>query len=121
MSFRVPHESQRAFPVHHTFVPRPAAHGQQKGGAIPTGMPIGVAAAPCCAECAQTGGSCSDSTPTVRPIPGDQSFPVGFGRGVGQSATAIADTAEAWAVPLTVGLISVAAGFGLAYVIAGRR
>jgi hypothetical protein len=127
--------------------------------------------APCCNVCAQTGGSCCGSPP-ARSVPGDESFPVGFGhggavhpvsvhhgfspvaphmmpiphphphhgptasrrggaipsyghiglgRGLGQSTTTIADYGTAWAIPLTVGLISVAAGFGLAYVLAGRK
>jgi hypothetical protein len=71
----------------------------------------------CCSGCAQTGGSCGDAAP-VR-VPGDQAFPVGFGQT--DMTTAAADTTEAWAVPLAIGAISILAGFGLAYVIAGRK
>jgi len=89
---------------------------------------------PCCARCGQTGGSCAGeqntianpcSQPQAPPsIPGSTSFPVGFGRGVGQGPITTQVPAVAvvssWAVPLAIGLVSAAAGFGLAYWIAGN-
>jgi hypothetical protein len=98
---------------------------------------------PCCGSCA-AGGPCEGcegakcavqmppcSSPSAPPsIPGSTSFPVGFGRvavrGVGQTATptttasTIGDALAGWGVPLAVGVISIAAGFGLAYVISNR-
>lgn len=95
----------------------------------------------CCASCAQ-GGPCEMtcesgcpspvqmppcSAPQAPPsIPGSTSFPVGFGQtddssSTTSSASSTLSTAGAalsgWGVPLTVGAISIAAGFGLAYVI----
>lgn len=93
---------------------------------------------PCCNSCA-SGGPCEGcegvkcavqmppcSVPQAPPsIPGSTSFPVGFGRGVGQATTTstastIGDALSGWGVPLAVGAISIAAGFGLAYVISNR-
>jgi hypothetical protein len=90
---------------------------------------------PCCARCGQTGGSCAGeqntianpcSQPQAPPsIPGSTSFPVGFGRGFGQGPITTQVPAVAvvssWAVPLVIGLVAAAAGFGLAYWIAGEN
>jgi hypothetical protein len=62
----------------------------------------------CCASCEEHGTTCRGA-----PIPGQTAFPVGFG----QTGTTAVDAVSAWAVPLTIGAISLAAGFGLAYVL----
>jgi hypothetical protein len=90
---------------------------------------------PCCNSCA-SGGSCEAcegakcavqmppcSAPKAQPsIPGSTSFPVGFGQAATATTTAstIGDALSGWGVPLAVGAISIAAGFGLAYVITNR-
>jgi len=75
--------------------------------------------------CGTCGGACPCSALELQgcqgiPIPGWSSFPVGFGQN-GSSTTQVAtDAVTAWAVPLTIGLVSVAAGFGLAYALSKR-
>jgi hypothetical protein len=88
--------------------------------------------APCCARCGQTGGTCGGaggvqqpacSAPQAQPsIPGSTSFPVGFGQvGLGQGPITTQYPAVAvvtsWGFPLAVAAASIAAGFGLAYII----
>lgn len=85
---------------------------------------------PCCARCGQTGGSCAGeqntianpcSQPQASPsIPGSTSFPVGFGQGPITTQVPAVAVVSSWAVPLAIGLVSAAAGFGLAYWIAGK-
>jgi hypothetical protein len=56
-------------------------------------------------------------------LPGDTSFPVGFGQTdttPTSTLSTVGDALAGWGVPLTVGVIAVAAGFGLAYVISNR-
>ena len=91
---------------------------------------------PCCNSCA-SGGSCEGcegtkcavqmppcSVPQAPPsIPGSTSFPVGFGQAAPtgpSTVSTIGDALSGWGVPLAVGVISIAAGFGLAYVISNR-
>jgi hypothetical protein len=80
----------------------------------------GLGEDPCCAECAQTGDRCGSSQPVS--FPGTAAFPVGFGQSDSSSntMTVATDAVTAWAVPLTIGLVSVAAGFGLAYALSKR-
>jgi len=89
------------------------------------------AASSCCDSCAE-GGPCSGCGKGEHNLPGQVSaMPVGFGQDSSSSggntagASALTTTTSAisaWAVPLTVGAIAVAAGFGLAYAISsGRR
>lgn len=104
--------------------------GTQPYGAQPTQQP--------CAD-SVCGPPCSEPKAPIS-IPGSTSFPVGFGaprglgqqrglgRGLGQSTTdtsssltTAGDVVSAWAVPLTIAVISAAAGFGLAYAITGAK
>jgi len=75
------------------------------------GQGCGVKMPPC---------SASQATPS---IPGSTSFPVGFGQTAPtapSTVSTIGDALSGWGVPLAVGAISIAAGFGLAYVISNR-
>jgi hypothetical protein len=116
-----------------------------QGDSEPVRTASGPSHKPCCARCGETGGSCGGSTggSTVKhpcsthkapqSIPGSTSFPVGFGqgkirkirtlrRGVGQGPITTQVPAVAvvssWGLPLAIGALSAAAGFGLAYLIA---
>lgn len=100
------------------------------GGSEPI---LGLGNAPCCRGCA-SGGSCEGSCPSnTQPpcsepkappsIPGSTSFPVGFGQDASPPAVTTSTVASAisgWGVPLAVGAVSIAAGFGLAYVISHK-
>jgi hypothetical protein len=116
------------------FAVRPRAQDEGSEHSEPILAVSGVGKEPCCASCA-SGGPCTGcgsegvamppcSTPKATPsIPGSTSFPVGFG----QSSSAPVTTTSvpvamvtAWAVPLVIGAISIAAGFGLAYAINHR-
>lgn len=94
------------------------------------GLPTGVGAGACCGSCA-AGGPCETdcvkqpicSVPSATPsIPGSTSFPVGFGQTAPAASTAstVGDALAGWGVPLAIGVISIAAGFGLAYAISNR-
>jgi len=86
---------------------------------------------PCCASCAE-GKSCEGCMPKHKAprcsepkapisVPGSTSFPVGFGQSAQTLTSSVpVSAAVGWAVPLTIGLISIAAGFGLAYVIRSK-
>jgi hypothetical protein len=99
---------------------------------------VGVSQAPsCCGGCASgtgcdtecSSGGCGGNPCTPIPhvvpqgVPGRSAFPVGFGQAstASNTATIAASAVSGWAVPLAVGAISLAAGFGLAYVISGRK
>jgi hypothetical protein len=83
---------------------------------------------PCCRSCAEgkpcEGGSTINSPcsqPQAPPsIPGSTSFPVGFGQGPITTQYPAVAVVSSWGVPLAIGLVSAAAGFGLAYWIAGK-
>lgn len=109
----------------------------QNGQPIVTALGPSSGKKPCCDSCAH-GGPCEGCPDSVKAapcstpkapisIPGSTSFPVGFGQSTDTSSTGTSsltiagDAVSAWAVPLTIAVISAAAGFGLAYVIAGNR
>jgi hypothetical protein len=86
---------------------------------------------PCCRSCAEGKDCDCDGTnstinhpcsqPQVPPsIPGSTSFPVGFGQGPITTQYPAVAVVSSWGVPLAIGLVSAAAGFGLAYWIAGK-
>jgi len=68
---------------------------------------------PCCDDCARKGTRCCK--------PGKSATPVGFGQTPPLVTTSTAASVlQGWGVPLAIGAISLAAGFGLAYVIRNR-
>lgn len=90
----------------------------------------------CCGSCAM-GGPCESecvgaqcavpmpacSAPQAPPsLPGSTSFPVGFGQTPSAPSTlsTVGDALSGWGVPIAIGVISLAAGFGLAFVISNR-
>ena len=99
-----------------------ASGGPCDGGGCGTGVGQCVAA-----ECAVQMPPCSGCPKATPSIPGSTSFPVGFGRGLGQAVTTgastvstVGDALAGWGVPLAVGAVSIVAGFGLAYVLSNR-
>src|SRR5271154_4963422 len=115
-----------------SYAVRPNAHSVNEFGDEQEPEPIKTVSGPskkkpCCARCGQTGGSCNDGKSNTiknpcsisqapQSIPGSTSFPVGFGRGVGQgplvTQSPVVAVAASWGVPLAVGVLSAAAGFG---------
>jgi hypothetical protein len=99
------------------------------GGSEPI---LGLGKKTCCRGCA-SGGSCEGTCPSkTQPpcsepkappsVPGSTSFPVGFGQTSPPAVTTstVASAISGWVVPLAVGAVSIAAGFGLAYVISHK-